>query len=142
MLGRNPAMSDMLPAPFGELLKAARRRQKLTQGQLAQRLGAHLNTLWAWERGDYLPATRGLVLELARQLRLDEAETRQLLEASLTALVSYWTVPTLRNPFFTGREELLEQLHTLLAAEQSLAHIQSHALSGLGGIGKTQLALE
>lgn len=135
-------MPNVPPAPFGDLLKAGRRRQKLTQRQLAARVGVHGNTLWAWERGNYLPTTRGLVLELARQLHLDGAETRQLLEASLTALAPYWTIPFPRNLCFTGREELLQHLYAHLSVEQPVALTQSYALSGLGGIGKTQLALE
>src|SRR5579875_3412419 len=71
---------------FGEALKDARKRRKLTQKQLAHLLGVHYNTISAWELGAYLPETRGLVLELARHLALDGHETRQLLEASLTTL--------------------------------------------------------
>jgi len=130
------------PASFGELLKTFRKRKQLTQKQLAQQLGVHANTISSWELGTYLPATRGLVLELARHLALDEQETRQLLEASLTALSPHWQVPFQRNPLFTGREEILETLHTRLHAEQVVARTQSYALHGLGGIGKTQIALE
>jgi tetratricopeptide (TPR) repeat protein/transcriptional regulator with XRE-family HTH domain len=127
---------------FGELLKTHRKRKRLTQKQLAQQLGMHANTISSWELGTYLPDTRGLVLELARHLALDEQETRQLLEASLTALSPHWLVPLPRNPFFTGREKILEALHTHLHVEQVVALTQSYALRGLGGIGKTQIALE
>ncbi|HKF35978.1 MAG TPA: helix-turn-helix domain-containing protein, partial [Ktedonobacteraceae bacterium] len=131
-----------LPASFGALLKTFRKRTRLTQKQLAQQLGVHANTISSWELGTYLPETRGLVLELARHLALDEQETRQLLEASLTALAPHWLVPLPRNPLFTGREEILEALHTHLHVEQVVALTQSYALRGLGGIGKTQIALE
>ena len=124
------------------LLKTHRKRKRLTQKQLAQQLGVHANTISSWELGSYLPDTRGLVLELARHLALDEPATRQLLEASLTALSPHWQVPFPRNPFFTGREEILEALHTHLHMEQVVALTQSYALRGLGGIGKTQIALE
>ena len=130
------------PSSFGELLKTHRKRKRLTQKQLAQQLGVHANTISSWELGSYLPDTRGLVLELARHLALDEPATRQLLEASLTALSPHWQVPFPRNPFFTGREEILEELHTHLHMEQVVALTQSYALRGLGGIGKTQIALE
>lgn len=53
-----------------------------------------------------------------------------------------WNVPLPRNPFFTGREELLTRLHTQLQAGQISALSQPQAISGLGGIGKTQLAIE
>jgi hypothetical protein len=42
-----------------------------------------------------------------------------------------------RNPNFSGRGELLEQLHTRLTAEHTTAGVPI-ALHGMGGIGKTQ----
>ncbi|HTK09076.1 MAG TPA: FxSxx-COOH system tetratricopeptide repeat protein [Ktedonobacteraceae bacterium] len=127
---------------FGEALKAARKRRQLTQKQLAQKLGVHYNTISSWELGTYLPETRGLVLEIARHLQLDEQETRELLEASLTALSPRWNIPYQRNPFFTGREDILRQLHASLSHEHSTSPCQSYVLSGLTGVGKTQTAIE
>ncbi len=49
-------------------------------------------------------------------------------------------VPYLRNDFFTGREALLKQLHDAFAASQTTPTRQ--AISGLGGVGKTQIVLE
>src|SRR5262249_19247750 len=54
---------------------------------------------------------------------------------------SVWNVPYPRNPFFTGREQLLAQLTTTLQKAPA-ALTQPQAISGLGGIGKTQLAVE
>lgn len=125
---------------FGESLQAFRKRRRITQEALAKLLGLHRHAVGRWERGEVLPETRGMVLELGHILLLTEAEMRQLLEASLTALSPYWYVPLLRNPYFTGREELLALLHTRLSSEGAVAVTQ--ALSGLGGIGKTQVALE
>ena len=51
-----------------------------------------------------------------------------------------WQVPT-RNAVFTGRDEVLEQLHDRLAGT-SMAVVAPMALHGLGGVGKTQVALE
>ncbi len=127
---------------FGDLLQKLRTRKKVNQKVLAEKLGVHRNTVGAWERGDCLPDTRVVILELAKQLRLDTHETRALLEASLIGLSSYWYIPFQRNPFFTGRASLLQRLHECLYSKRSVALSQSYALSGLGGIGKTQLALE
>jgi hypothetical protein len=44
-------------------------------------------------------------------------------------------------PFFTGREEVLSQLHDALSSGKA-ALTQPQAISGLGGIGKTQTAVE
>jgi hypothetical protein len=56
--------------------------------------------------------------------------------------VQIWNIPFARNPFFTGRKDLLERLHIQLQTTQAAALSQPQAISGLGGIGKTQLALE
>jgi tetratricopeptide (TPR) repeat protein len=47
-----------------------------------------------------------------------------------------------RNRNFSGRNDLLEQLHASLQAEASAAVVPTGAMHGLGGVGKTQLALE
>jgi tetratricopeptide (TPR) repeat protein/transcriptional regulator with XRE-family HTH domain len=135
-------MNADLPTSFGEVLQQLRKQKKLGQQMLAERLGVHRNTIGAWERGDRLPETRGMVLELARQLHLSEEQTHMLLQASLTGLSSYWQVPYPRNPFFSGRSHLLAHLHQQLASNQTVALSQSYGITGLGGIGKTQLALE
>jgi len=49
-------------------------------------------------------------------------------------------IPFDRNPLFTGREGVLELLHATLNAGKTTALTQ--AISGMGGIGKTQTAVE
>jgi tetratricopeptide (TPR) repeat protein len=51
-------------------------------------------------------------------------------------------MPQRRNRFFTGREEVLSRIWAALTQEQTLTLIQPQAISGLGGIGKTQIAIE
>jgi hypothetical protein len=53
-----------------------------------------------------------------------------------------WNIPFPRNPYFTGREELLRRLAASLRAGETVGISQPQAVSGLGGVGKTQLALE
>jgi len=127
---------------FGDLLKQFRKRKRWTQHVLADRVGVHYNTIGIWERGEYLPESKTVVLEIAHQLRLSDQETRHLLEASLTSLSPYWMIPFQRNHFFTGRDEILETLHKRLCGGEMVTLTQSYALHGLGGIGKTQIALE
>ncbi|GGT37832.1 cytochrome c [Streptomyces chromofuscus] len=46
-----------------------------------------------------------------------------------------------RNPNFTGREALLDELHQRLLLEKATA-VLPHALHGMGGVGKSLLAVE
>ena len=55
---------------------------------------------------------------------------------------SIWMLPYLRNPFFLGRDPTLTLLRSLLLSGQTTALCQPQAISGLGGIGKTRVALE
>jgi hypothetical protein len=83
-----------------------------------------------------------MVFRIAEYLHLSEQEKRQLLEASLTEASPRWNMPYPRDLFFTGREEILETLHKCLAGGQAVALTQPYALHGLGGVGKTHLAVE
>ncbi len=53
-----------------------------------------------------------------------------------------WNLPFHRNPNFTGRAELLAELRAALTKDKTAALTQAQAIHGLGGVGKTQLALE
>ena len=46
------------------------------------------------------------------------------------------------NPFLTGRDAMLEALHTALHTKTAAAITQPQTVHGLGGVGKTQLAIE
>ena len=51
-----------------------------------------------------------------------------------------WNIPYARNSFFTGRSEILDTIRGAL--EDTIATALTQAISGLGGIGKTQTAVE
>jgi hypothetical protein len=57
-----------------------------------------------------------------------------------SGLPPIWNVPSLRNPVFTGRSEVLEELAASLGRGTATAITQ--AIAGLGGVGKTSLAVE
>ncbi len=65
---------------------------------------------------------------------------------SAPALLAVWNVPYPRNPHFTGRDELIEQLDQQLRSDPAkvlrAALTQPRAIRGLGGVGKTQIAIE
>jgi hypothetical protein len=50
-------------------------------------------------------------------------------------------MPFPRNPDFVGRSDDLDRLHAVLQTQRS-AGIRPAGLTGMGGIGKTQLAVE
>ena len=52
----------------------------------------------------------------------------------------WWKVLSPQNAFFTGRSSTLEQLRAAFLARKTGVFVQ--ALTGLGGIGKTQIVLE
>ena len=51
-------------------------------------------------------------------------------------------LPFARNPAFTGRDEELNELDRMLRSPRKEAAIQVVIVHGLGGVGKTQLAVE
>lgn len=56
-------------------------------------------------------------------------------------IASIWHLPYRRNPFFIGRDETLQTLHAAFNPDGP-ALTQALAICGLGGIGKTQTAIE
>lgn len=86
----------------------------------------------------------------AQQALKVQAANRRAEEASAPVEHALWTIPYPRNPYFTGRDLLLEQLARQLSIRPSgdapvpcrAALTQTQAIKGLGGIGKTQVAVE
>lgn len=134
-----------------EKLKQERLLRGWTQADLAGFLGTDGYTVNRWERGRAHPSP------YFRQ-KLCELFGKNTLELGLMPLQAeedsgttpqatgdnplFWSLPHPPNPCFTGREEILQHLHQLLSGEQPIALTQAPALSGLGGIGKTQVAIE
>lgn len=149
-------------------LRTERVQRHWSQRELAERVGATIATVKRWERqatvpGPYfrlkLTALFGKSEE-ALGLRetpvslvlpsASEASSEEPTQTVSTPISSLWTVPYLRNPYFTGRDELfrlLDEQLTITDQDEStktrhVALTQTQALTGLGGIGKTQLAVE
>ncbi|MEI7768424.1 MAG: hypothetical protein WCI67_00470 [Chloroflexales bacterium] len=80
----------------------------------------------------------------AAQARLADLPTDTIPEPQDTLPPSSWLGQLSRNRQFVGREEDLKALASLLKGGQAVAvsQAQSAVASGLGGIGKTQLAVE
>ena len=74
------------------------------------------------------------VTDLLQQKDAKLDEIRKLL------LPPIWNVSPHRNPNFTGRESILKELRLALTSGEPAAW--KHAITGMGGVGKTQLAVE
>jgi tetratricopeptide (TPR) repeat protein/DNA-binding XRE family transcriptional regulator len=128
--------------PFGEELRTFRERKRMSQDKLAQAIGVNRQTIVAWELGKNPPRDRTRVLELAQSMDLDDRETNILLAAAFLDPLAPFFVSSHRNRLFTGREKILQELHHELLPGTTAVVSQSRAISGLGGIGKTQIVLE
>jgi tetratricopeptide (TPR) repeat protein/DNA-binding XRE family transcriptional regulator len=135
------------------LLRQQRERHHWTQTELAQMIGATYLSVCRWESGATVPSLYyrkrlcdvfGLPPEaLGLAPAHGAAEVAEHApQAPASASPQVWQVPFRRNPFFTGREQVLERLAVLLGAGKAAALSQTQALSGLGGVGKTQTAVE
>ena len=132
-------------------LKAARERRRWSQQDLADLLKITPNTVSRWERGVNVPGPyfRRQLCELfglsAEDLGLsvdeDCADPALARASSSITVPAIWSVPFVRNPFFTGREQMLQRLHERLHMGQQQRRLPQ-ALCGLAGIGKTQTAIE
>lgn len=123
-----------------ELLKYERERRHWTQVDVAERIGApDPKMVGKWERGITTPQP-----QYARKLaELFEKSAREL-GITRGNEIPFWNIPYRQNPFFTGREDILARLNDARTSEQSVTspHFQAQAICGLGGVGKTQTAVE
>ncbi|GCE15197.1 FxSxx-COOH system tetratricopeptide repeat protein [Tengunoibacter tsumagoiensis] len=149
--------------PKNERLQQERIRRNWRQHDVADQLGINNVTVQRWERGTQQPGAyyRAKLCELfklsSQELGLitmyaSEDETSAVLQPEDTQPeeTAIWTVPYARNPHFTGREtffELLEHQFSLQKPDsppgiRQVALTQAQVIKGLGGIGKTQIAVE
>jgi tetratricopeptide (TPR) repeat protein/transcriptional regulator with XRE-family HTH domain len=150
-------------------LRQERNRLNWRQLDLAEQIGTTVVTVKRWERGIQQPSAYfrmklctlfgksaeelGLLAGNASpQANIQEYASSEIEpdRSSPKEAPGIWMVPYRRNPHFTGRDELLSKLIQQLALAQSkpvtatrqAVLSQPQAIQGLGGIGKTQIALE
>src|SRR5207247_851079 len=91
-----------------------------------------------WERGLVKPSYYSLrMLE-----KLYSRSARQLGYPSDTEVPFLSLANYPRNPLFTGRDDILEKLHTHLGSIGHHLVQQPQVLIGMPGVGKTQIAVE
>ncbi len=127
-----------------ECLKRERVLHNWTQADLAGFLGTDGYTVNRWECGRTRPSLFFIqkLCDVFGKSADDLGLLHERSDVSSSQFPILWSVPYLPNPFFTGRSEFLEVLHDGLGVEHMSTSTQLCVLHGLGGIGKTQLALE
>ena len=162
MDSKDPSETRKISRLYAARLKQERERRGWTQSEVAERTDTTQINISRWENGITVPSpyfrqqlsqlfnksieALGFISESSEESS-EEASTS--LNASSTSHIHTplssqlpWNVPYRRNPFFTGREEILDHLYTVLRSSKTAALTQPQAISGLGGIGKTQIAVE
>lgn len=135
------------------LLRTARKERGWTQQQVADRIGASQSlNISRWESGTAFPSPY-YVQQLcrifdknARELGLirDEAASKSdshlpsVMLNSSRAIPPLWAVPTLFFTSLVGREQDVEEVCELLRKSE----VRLLTLIGMGGVGKTRLALQ
>lgn len=145
---------------FAKRLKQEREFRCWSQEQVAEMLETNANSVSRWERGISFPNPYsrqklckifGKTAEefgLLEAVNAEKKQTPELLGTerdfssppARTAML-LWNLPHQRMPHFTGRAEILLQIHSMFHID-SLKTPPVVAISGLAGIGKTELALE
>jgi tetratricopeptide (TPR) repeat protein/transcriptional regulator with XRE-family HTH domain len=152
--GRKDAMKHKEQATPNYSLRQARELQGWSQGYVAEQIsapGSYYVSRWECGTASPSPYYREKLCALfgknAHELGLlqhqEVSEAFESQEPSVPIrLLPLWNIPYRRNLFFTGREDILTCLHTTLHTSKVVALTQALAISGLGGIGKTQAAVE
>jgi tetratricopeptide (TPR) repeat protein/transcriptional regulator with XRE-family HTH domain len=120
-------------------LRQERERRAWTQSKVAECIGTTQINVSRWEKGTTLPGPY-YRQKLGELFGKSMEELGLIPESGDEQSVTIWNVPHRRNPFFTGREEILDYLYTVFRSDNAAG--ATLAISGLGGIGKTQIAIE
>jgi tetratricopeptide (TPR) repeat protein/DNA-binding XRE family transcriptional regulator len=146
---------------FATQLRHERKLHAWSQEHLAEMVGTTVRSVSRWERGSAFPncyfrqkltelfgkstSELGLLeatIDTSAQPVVQGGTDQPLLPACSDAFPRLWNLPHPRNPLFTGREAILTEIHRALHYEQTGAWLPVQAITGLGGMGKTQTALE
>ena len=152
-----------------ERLRQQRIHRNWRLHELAEQLGVATSTVKRWEQGSHRPSRYyrlklcdlfgqnaqelGLETEIVASSSANESPAAISAPLSTDPIAEErpcWTVPYARNPNFTGRDGLLSRLLRQRAPQEPEQITTGHhplslpflALTGLGGIGKTQIAIE
>jgi transcriptional regulator with XRE-family HTH domain len=158
----DPSMQIAKQAATNYLLIEERKKHHWTQQEVADYIGTTPITISRWEHGIYSPGLHSrakicaLFAKSEEELGLRPPSenmhfsvpllSQPLIETpcnqNFTVPASLLMIPFERNPFFTGRGTILSQLLQFSQSESNTSSSSPLALSGMGGSGKTQVAIE
>ena len=137
-------MNTTIQVPPRQRLVAERLRRRWTQLEVADQLGTTPGNVSRWERGITSPGPyfRRKLCELfgssAQELGLTWGESDDALshhtQASALAASLHRDASPRSNPFFTGREDLLVQLHTMIRPDTTEAFPAISGVCSSGGL--------
>src|SRR5579872_7119637 len=127
----------MVEKELATRLKLEREKRQMTQAELADAVGVPKDIVSRWERGQ-LP--RFYALRRLSSIFGVEVDHSWFLKEADDASLRRWSVPYRRNEYFVGDDDLLLSIRNRLVMQKERTSIL--AINGIGGIGKTQLALE
>jgi transcriptional regulator with XRE-family HTH domain len=104
----------LVPVNLGEIIKAQRERRRLTQGELAGRVGVHPKTIYKWESGAQVPTRHLVALEDALGVQLTNRQ------------------PMPAHPTELSRMSYAQLINLLMRVAAELAHRGPQDLPGVG----------
>lgn len=140
-----PEDLNALAETFGSGVSAVQLLEEIGLDRSQQPLEGVLSAVEFWREINRMLAA-GIVLDGRRRLmaaasRRYPANTVFRRSTAANPTPATWRTPWHRNPNFTGRTTELAELRSRLQGSGSIA-VLPQALHGLGGIGKSQLAVE
>ncbi|KAL9579363.1 MAG: hypothetical protein Q9212_005152 [Teloschistes hypoglaucus] len=121
---------DKLQSTLDRLVRTLSLQLQIEAKRGADRTGTDVSKILSLQSGQL-----GLLQQIKNATSVEDDEGR-----SEVGPKSRWIVPLSRNSKFVGREDILEDLEELLSQKRDGSIIA--VLYGLGGVGKTQVALE
>ena len=152
------------PRPTISRLKREREQRGWTQSELAERIGTTQVNISRWEKSVTFPSPyyrqklgdlfEKSIQELGFIPQINEDRSEEVTPISDTSAhtstpaipfnppLPIWNVPHRRNPFFTGREEILRRIKSAITITRDVNMQRRFVITGIGGQGKSEICLK